>query len=173
MKKLICVFVLCLAFIVFAQGQGNSVKVVIQNEVFELVPQVRDDSANFQIVEIKSKGKILKKISVGAVLFPQIVGTFNGFDASYLLYRTDMGQGACAGGSLYIIKFNENSSTGELSFIEVSPVLTTCLGEYPIFSLTYTNNGVLTLIVAGHTMNLDLMDKWVENKKTVEKRSRK
>lgn len=169
MKKLIFIFALGLAFTIFAQGQDNSVKVVIQNEVFELVPQDRDDSANFQIVEIKSRGKIIKKISIGSVLLPQIIGTFNGFDASYVLYRTDMGQGACAGGSLYVIKFNENSSTGELSFIEVSPVLTTCLGEFPIFSLNYTNKGVLMLTVAGHTLNLDLMGKWVENKKTVVK----
>jgi hypothetical protein len=176
MKKLICVFMLGLAFSVTAYGQDEAVKVIVLNEVLEIVPEEREDSANFQVVNIKRNGKVIKKFSVGAAIFPQVVGTFHGFDSEFVLYRTDMGAGACAGGSLYIIKlstkYDNNSMKESITDISVSPVLTTCLGEFPFYSLSYTNKGVFMLAVAGHSMNLDLLDKWVENKKPVIKKKK-
>jgi hypothetical protein len=100
------------------------------------------------------------------VTLPQIIGTFQGIGADYVLYRTDIGSGACAGGSLYVIKFAEDLQTGKLSGVTVSPVLTTCLGEYTIFGFRYNNEGQTILTVINHSINLDLMSGWIENKKT-------
>jgi hypothetical protein len=140
--------------------------------VIEIVPEERDEMADFQVVNIKSNGEIIKKFSADATS-PTLEGMFKGSNAEYLLYRGFMGQGGCARGSLYVIKFHiehnppPNKQIYRIAAIEVSPALNPCMGDGIIYSLFYSTKGEFTLTVAGHTMNLDLLDKWVEIKKQV------
>lgn len=163
MRKLTALFLL-IAFTGFVHGQNKSIKVLALGEIVEIVPQGRDHNANFEVVNIIVSGKIVKKFSTNEVTFPQVIGTFSGYGGEYVLYRTSMGNGACAGGDLHVIKFRIDISTDKLSDIIVSPVLTSCLGEYPVFSLTYNKEGEIILNISNHSINLDFMNQWVENK---------
>jgi len=179
MKKLISLIVLCLVFTAFSNAQDESVKIVVLNEVLELAAEKRDENANFQVVNIKRDGRIIHKFSVDAAIHPTLEGIFRGGEAEYVLYRSYMGQGGCAAGSLYIIKFHieENPRHSEhihrIGHIQVSPALTACMGDGPIlFSLSFsgTRKEVFTLSAVGHTINLEQLDKWVEIKKPIIKK---
>jgi hypothetical protein len=165
---LLTILLFILSFSAFAQD--DAIKAVVLNQIVEIAPQNRDETADFVAVEIKTGGKVLKKFSADAVVFPHVIGTFSGGNAEYIFYRADIGSGACAGGSLYVLKFNTDISTDKITSVSVAPVLTTCLGENPPYSIVYNDKAEAVLTVADHTMNLEYLNKWVENKSVTRKR---
>lgn len=147
----------------------ESVKVVALGEIVEIISEPREENADFVTVEIKVNQKVIKRFSADGVLFPQIIGTFNWHDGEYVIYRTDMGSGVCASGSVYVLRFYENQLNSGLSGVLVSPVLTTCLGEYPVFGINFKGKDKFVLSIAQHELDLDNFNKWVENKPPAKK----
>lgn len=172
--KLLLAFCITGLLTITAIGQAdNSTKLIIENKsVVEIVPEERDESSNFVKLNVKVNGRTVKSFAATDFTFPQVIGSFHGIvwnlgqnsDAEYVLYRTSMGNGACAGGTLYVLAFLEDEQTNEFKDVHVSPALTTCLGEYPVFAFSYSKAGTI-LDIAGHTLNLDKLDKWIEKKK--------
>lgn len=152
-------------------AQNDTLKVIVLNQVVEFVPLDINEDAKFQVLQIETGGKILKKISVSRIVIPQIIGTFQDIDSQYAIYRTYMGNGACAGGDLYIIKFetkfDQSTLTEKITDTEVSPVLSGCLGEFPVYSITYNQKNDLILSVSEHSINLNYLNKWIKNKPNI------
>lgn len=168
-----CLFLLLILISpLFTSGQ-ESVRVVALGEIVEIIAEPREENADFVTVEIKVKQKIIKRFSASSVTLPQIVGTFNWIDGNYVIYRTDMGAGMCVRGSIYVLKFHEDQSSGALSAVSVSPELNACLGEYPLFAVNYKGKDKFVLSIAQHELDLDNFNKWVENKPTAKKVKRK
>lgn len=160
---IILTFVIAFAAAVSVRAQ-EVVRAVVLNEVVEIASLPRSDRDDFAAVELRMKGKVIKKFATDRPVFPEVVGTFKGFDTEYVLYRTSMGSGACAGGSLYVIKFDTGGSLDSVKDVSISPVLTTCLGENPVFKVDDNNKGEMILDIAGYTINLESNNRWVEKK---------
>jgi hypothetical protein len=149
------------------------VKAVVVNEVVEIASLPRSDRDDFATVELRMNGKVIRKFTTDRPVFPEVIGTFKGVDAEYVLYRTSTGSGACAGGSLYVIKFDTGGSLDTVKDISISPILTTCLGEEPVFKIDSNNKGELVLDIAGYTINLEYNKRWVEKKTAVRRPKRR
>ena len=95
-----------------------------------------------------------------------MVATFNGYDGDYLLLRTSMGQGACAGGDLYALKFYTfGEQRADQVAVNISPVLTTCLGEWPPVKFYYDSNGELILSVSGYELKGNSWTRWTPERR--------
>lgn len=167
MSKIFLLFTLLLApFLTYGQ---ESVKVIVFGELVEITSQPRDENSDFVAVEIKVKQKVIKRFSANSVLFPQIVGTFNWIDGDYVIYRTSMGTGKCVRGSIYVLKFSEDQSSGTVSGVLISPELNTCLGEYPLFEVNYKGKERFALSIGQHEIEMENFDKWIEIKPPAKK----
>src|SRR5262249_33046749 len=118
--------VACCAAPVVAQSQ-NTVKAVRLEQTAKLFPKLENEGADFTTVNVVVDGKLLKQFAAKDVSLPNVVATFNGLDADYLVYRTHSGQGACVSGDIYVLKFSESLPTQKIN-VTVSPVLSGCLG---------------------------------------------
>jgi hypothetical protein len=140
---------------------------VVLGQTVEFTITRSNEAADFETVSVKSGGKLLKQFATSNGGFLNVVATFNGYDGEYLLLRTSMGQGACAGGNLFALKF---SSVGDRQpptqiNVNVSPVLTTCLGEWPPVKFTYGPKGDLVITVSGYELRGDTLSRWVPERK--------
>ncbi len=150
-----------------ARGQDDVARAVVLGQTVEFTVARGNEAADFETVSIRAGGKLLKQFATPDGGFLIVVATFNGYDGDYLLLRTSMGQGACAGGNLYALKF---SSVGDPQpptqiNVNVSPVLTTCLGEWPPVKFTYGAKGDLVISVSGYELRGDTWVRWLPERK--------
>src|ERR1041384_6935255 len=141
---------------------NRPVHTVVLGQPVEIVPTKGSDAANFVTVSVTYGGKTLRQFAAEDVTFPQILASYGGdYTDNYLLYRTSMGNGACGGGSLYIIKFGYKSE-GQSPQVDVtvSPVLTTCLGEFPSVKFDTAANEGFIISVSGYKINTEYMVRW-------------
>jgi hypothetical protein len=162
LSRLVSALVLCL-IATCAHAQNEVVRAVVLGQTVEFTMARSNEAADFETVSVRIGGKLLKQFATPYGSFLIVVATFNGYDGDYLLLRTSMGQGACAGGSLYGLKF---SSIGDQQpptriNVNVSPVLTTCLGEFPPVKFTYGAKGDLVISVSGYELRGDVWLRWV------------
>ncbi|HKP37684.1 MAG TPA: hypothetical protein VJT71_12580 [Pyrinomonadaceae bacterium] len=127
-----------------------------------------NEAADFETVSMRAGGKLLKQFATTDGSFLIVVATFNGYDGDYVMLRTSMGQGACAGGSLYALKFSSvgNQQPAKDITVNVSPVLTTCLGEFPPVRFTYGGKGELVINVSGYELRGGVWLRWVPERKS-------
>ena len=119
------------------------------------------EKADFDVVSVKVEGELLKKFSA-SVTYLKVIATFNGPESDYVLLRTSMGNGACAGGDLYALRFyTYGQANKEGVGLEVSPVLTTCLGEFPTVRFEYDDRADVVIGVAGYKLKGDPWVRWV------------
>lgn len=160
----------CLAIITRpapVSAQDDVARAIILGENVEFTINRGNEAADFETISVKVGAKLLKQFAVPNGGFLNVVATFNGHEADYLLLRTSMGQGACAGGDLYALKFYTygDEQPPKIS-LQVSPVLTTCLGEWPPLKFTYGLKGDLVISVSGHELRGDVWSRWVPERKT-------
>ena len=169
------------ALVASALAQNDRViKLIIQNKsAIEIKADDRNESSNLVNIKISVNGRIVKSFAATDFTWPQVIGSFHGIvwnlgqnsDVEYILYRTSMGNGASAGGTLYVLAFLEDGQTGEFKNVHISPALTTCLGEYPNFAFNSSKAGTF-LDIAGHMLNLDKFDKWIAKKAILPKKKK-
>lgn len=116
------------------------------------------EKADFDVISVKLDGKLLKQFA-GSVSFLKVVATFNGPEGDYVLLRTSMGSGVCAGGDLFALRFYNYGQGGEHVGVEVSPKLTTCLGEYPWVKFDYDDKGTV-IRTAGYELKGSPWVRW-------------
>lgn len=170
-----------LAVSALAQSDMTTKLIIANKSMIEIAPDENDQPyKDLTKLNVKVNGKLAKSFAATDFTFPQVIGSYHGFtwnigqnaNAGYIFFRTSMGSGACAGGTLYVIAFLEDEVSGEYKNVHVSQPLTTCLGEFPAFAISYTKTGTM-LDIAGHTLNLDKLDRWVEKKRVVRARPKK
>lgn len=182
MKLLFLLFLVALPTLTADAQSEMTTKLIIANtSVIEISPDKTNPTyKDLTKLNVTVNGKLAKSFSATDFTFPQVIGTYHGFtwnigqnaDVEYVLFRTSMGNGACAGGTLYVIAFLEDEMSGEYKNVHVSQSLTTCLGEFPAFAISNTKTGTI-LDIAGYVLNLDKLDRWAEKKKIVGARPKK
>jgi hypothetical protein len=142
-------------------GQSDdTVKAILLEHTVELVPKRENDAADFTTISVLVEGKLLKQFAAQNVSLPNVVATFNGLDADYLVYRTHSGQGACVSGDIYVLKFSE-SSPGQKTNVSVSPALSGCLGENPPVSFDYDAKFNVIITLGVDKINGNFLTRWV------------
>lgn len=164
-------FAFCLAVITGSatvSAEEDVARAIILGENVEFTIIRGNEAADFETISVKVGGKLLKQFAAPNGGFLNVVATFNGPEADYLLLRTSMGQGACAGGDLYVLKFYTygDEQPRKIS-VQVSPVSTACLGEWPPVKFTYGLKGDLVISVSGQELRGDAWSRWVPERKTV------
>jgi hypothetical protein len=107
-------------------------------------------------VTITINGKPAKTFKADLNLSSTIIASFNGIDASYLVWRSDTGNGACAGGHAYVMKFSRPGDQGDLR-VAVSAPVADCLGEFPPVNFYYSGpKAALAIDVSGNIILPDL-----------------
>jgi hypothetical protein len=182
MKSLFFLLLVALSAVPAGAQSDMTTKLIIANtSVVEIAPDKTDQPfKDLTKLNVTVNGKLAKTFEATDFISPQVIGTYHGItwnigqnaDAEYVLFRTSMGNGACAGGTLYVIAFLEDEVSGEYKNVHISQSLTACLGEYPAFAIIYTKAGT-KLDIAGHTLNLDKLDRWVEKEKVIRARPKK
>ena len=154
------------AGLALAMAQSEVTRAVVLEETVEFSTAAGGEAADFDTVSIKLGGRLLKQFAASRGGFLTVVATFNGHDGDYLLLRTSMGQGACAGGDLYALKFYTfGEGLKDQIGVEVSPVLTACLGEWPPVKFTYSDKGILIINVSGYELREAAWSRWVPERK--------
>jgi len=146
----------------FVLAQDDVARAIVLGEPVEFTTTIGNEAADFQTVSVKIGSRLLKQFAASSSGFLTVVATFNGHDGDYLLLRTSMGQGACAGGDLYALKFYTYGAARQDQIgVAVSPVLTTCLGEWPPVKFTYSDRGDLIISVSGHELRGEVWSRLV------------
>ncbi|HEY0545422.1 MAG TPA: hypothetical protein VGC91_08615 [Pyrinomonadaceae bacterium] len=174
---LLCLFVFTLTTSVTAQ-EGNAqeeiVKAVLLNHIVELVPKRENEKADFVTVSVLLDGKLIKQFAAQTVVFPNVVATYNGFDADYLLYRTFMGQGVCAGGELYVLRFYTFGEEPKAKIeVQISPALVDCLGENPWVEFTQGERGATIIKVNESKIDGKILAHWIKSSASIRSKRRK
>lgn len=154
-----------LALSAHCRAQGGGERAYALGRLVEFTSEDGGEKADFDVVSVKVKGELLKKFSA-SVTYLKVIATFNGPEGDYVLLRTSTGSGACAGGNLYALKFytyghGNNEGVG----LEVSPLLTTCLGEFPVVRFEYDNRANVVIGVVGYELKGDPWVRWVPQAK--------
>lgn len=149
------VFSLVLCAVAHCRAQEAAERAYALGHLVEFTAEDGGEKADFDVVSVKVGGELLRKFSA-SVSYLKVIATFNGPEGDYMLLRTSMGSGACAGGDLYALKFyTYGQGDNERVGVEVSPKLTTCLSEYPWVKFEYDDLGTV-IRIAGY----ELKDPW-------------
>lgn len=156
---------LLMAFGVNCLAQEGGERAYALGRLVEFTSEDGGEKADFDVVSVKVGGELLKKFSA-SVTYLKVIATFNGPESDYMLLRTSMGNGACAGGDLYALRFyTYGQGNKEGVGLEVSPVLTTCLGEFPTVSFEYDNQVNVVIGIAGYELKGDPWVRWMPQAK--------
>jgi hypothetical protein len=166
-KLAFALFVLCSVVFIpssLVLAQDDVARAVVLGQTVEFTMDRGDEAADFQTISVRLGGRLLRQFAAPAS-FLRVVATFNGDDGDYLLLKTSEGPGVCAGGDLYALKFyTYGEGQPNQIGVEVSPVLRTCLGEYPPVKFTYDNRG-LVISVSGHELRGEVWSRWVPERR--------
>ena len=163
---LIFVAIRCLMVTPTATAQNVSTRSIVLDQIVKFSTGLPRDQADFRTVSVIFGDRLLKQFATPRGDFLQVVATFNGYDGDYLLLRTSMGQGACAGGDLHALRFytlgeQRHDEVG----VQISPVLTTCLGEWPPVKFYYDSKGELIISVSGYSLKGQVWKRWTPEPK--------
>jgi hypothetical protein len=147
------------------RAQDGGERAYALGRLVEFTSEDGGEKADFDVVSVKVEGELLKKFSA-SVTYLKVIATFNGPESDYVLLRTSMGNGACAGGDLYALRFyTYGQANNEGVGLEVSPALTTCLGEFPTVRFEYDNQANVVIGIAGYELKGDPWVRWVPQAK--------
>jgi hypothetical protein len=145
-------------------AQEGAERAVALGRLVEFSAGSGGEKADFDVVSVKLDGKLLKQFAA-SVSFLKVVATFNGPEGDYVLLRTSMGSGACAGGDLFALRFYASGQGGgEQVGLEVSPKLTACLSEYPWVKFEYDDQGTV-IRTAGYELKGPPLTKWTPERR--------
>jgi hypothetical protein len=118
------------------------------------------NQADTRLISVRLQNRLLAefKADIGEVL--DFLATYADIDATYVVLRTNMGQGACVGTDVFVLKVLENEDGKNAPRADISPILRKCMGEGP--EVKFTHPGAETIVtVAGYQLR---NKKWVPDK---------
>lgn len=155
---------LVLALVGYARAQDGAERAFALGRLVEFTSEDGGERADFDVVSMKVEGELLRKFSA-SVSYLKVIATFNGPEGDYMLLRTSMGSGACAGGDLYALKFyTYGEGNSERVSVEISPKLTTCLSEFPWVKFEYDDQGTV-IRIAGYELKGNPWVRWTPEAK--------
>ena len=118
------------------------------------------NQADIRLISVRLQNRLLAefKAHIGEAL--DFLATYADIDATYVVLRTNMGQGACVGTDIFVLKILENKDGKDVARADVSPILQKCRGEGP--EVKFTHRGAETIVtVAGYQLS---NKKWMPEK---------
>ena len=82
-----------------------------------------------------------------------LLATYAGAGATYVVLRTNLSQGGCGGADVYVLTAYPDGENGP--HVEVSPILQKCMGEVPAVCFTYEESEGEIVSVAGYDLRND------------------
>jgi hypothetical protein len=155
---LFLVFILSAPISAKAQQNEKTIRMDMREGILEIQ---RNQDDNGKLISVVLNKKLLKKFETDSGDWLDFLAMYNGSLETYIVVRTNMGQGACVGTDVFVLKISEYLRREETEpYVEVSPVLQKCMGETP--EVKFANeNGADIITVAGY----ELRDKkWVPTK---------
>src|SRR5947209_221620 len=121
----------CAVSTVKAQQEEQVVKLTIQEGVLEI--SATNQSEQERLITVKLGNRILKQFKTRFGDWLDILASYTAGDATYVVLRTNIGNGACGGtGGLYVLAFDESDIPPKEPLpVKVSPILDACLGDTP------------------------------------------
>jgi hypothetical protein len=114
-----------------AQEQEQVVRLSIHQGDVEI--SAINQSKQERLITVKLGGHVLKQFKTRFGDWLDILASYTASDATYVVLRTNIGNGACGGtGGLYVLTFDEADIPPKAPLpLAVSPILDACLGESP------------------------------------------
>jgi hypothetical protein len=110
----------------------------------------RNQSDKVRLISVQLNKRPLTEFRTEAGDRLDLLATYAGSDVTYVVLRTNMGQGACVGTDVFVLTILEAEKSSRAN---VSPILQKCMGEEPTIKF---DNGVVS--VAGFSLR---NNKWV------------
>ena len=108
-----------------------------------------NQSEQERLITVKLGDRIRKQFKTHPGTWLDILASYAAADATYVVLRTNIGNGACGGtGGLYVLTFDESDVPPKEPLpVAVAPILEGCLGDTPAvkFDLDAHGNEVITV----------------------------
>jgi hypothetical protein len=145
---LVCLLLLCVAPGANAQ-QEEATHAYTQAGHLEIT--AKEPTPRARVISLKLNGQLLEELEtdVGSNGL-DVLATYTGKDATYVVLRSNMGQGACVGTDVYVLTvYNQDVANKTGRHVEVSSKLARCMGEIPGVSFDVDDHGNQIIVVAG------------------------
>ncbi|HMG71974.1 MAG TPA: hypothetical protein VK582_00620 [Pyrinomonadaceae bacterium] len=159
MKK-VFVLVLLVTLSMSVSAQDERVRTTALNKIVEFLVSRGGEAADFSTISVYFDGKLMKQFPSSTAVFPNIVAMYNGFDGDYILYRTFMGNGGCAGGEIFVLKFYTYGARYENVGLLVSPALKGCLGENPPVEFSFDKKLQTVIRLSDKRIRGETLSQW-------------
>lgn len=155
-------FCLCAITTVKAQQEEQVVKFSTREGLLEI--SARNQSEQDRLITVKLDGQILKRFKTHFGDWLDILASYTAGDATYVVLRTNIGNGACGGtGGLYVLTFDESDiPPKQLLPVAISPILEACLGDTPTVKFDLDNQGNEIIFVNEYELR---NNRWIRERK--------
>lgn len=150
----------CATFPARAQGEAQAepqeeqtARISIGPGLLEITARNETDTARAISVGLDDKSLAEFKTDPGMAL--DLLATYTGAGATYVVLRTNLSQGGCGGTDVYVLTVYTEREGQEGPGVEVSPVLQKCMGDVPGICFTYEENEGEIVSVAGYDLRND------------------
>ncbi len=110
-----------------AQQVSQGVRVSTLTGMLEITAK---NQAEFRLISVKLDSQVLKEFKTDLGVDLDLLATYEyGAEATYIVLRTNMGQGACVPTDIYVLTLHEydDKTQKKTPRLEISPVLQGCL----------------------------------------------
>ena len=116
-----------------------------------------NQSDEVRLISVRLDDKSLAEFKTDPGMTLDLMATYSGAGATYLVLRTNLSQGGCGGTDVYVLTAYPEGEGGP--HVEVSPILQKCMGEVPGVCFIYDEREGEIVSVAGFELR---DDKWVQ-----------
>lgn len=177
---ILALFCLCAAPVVKAQQDEQVVAISIFWGDVEISAKRQSDDSRLITVTLDDGNaeRILKQFKTGSGSSIDILASYAASGGTYVVLRTEPGNGACAGaGGIYVMAFDETSLPPKVPLpVSVSPILEACLGDMPTVKFDTDTQAYLVISVGGYELRCDGYElsnsRWINTRKRRRRRSR-
>jgi hypothetical protein len=177
---ILAIFCLCAAPVVWAQQDEQVVSVSIFWGDVEISSKNQPDDSRLITVTLDDGNteRVLKQFKANAGSSIDILASYAASGGTYVVLRTEPGNGACAGaGGIYVLAFDETSLPPKVPLpVSVSPILEACLGDMPTVKFDSSTQAYIVISVGEYELRSDGYElsnsRWINTSRRRRRRSR-
>ena len=144
-----------------AQQEQLAVQVTTRAGLMEV--RAKNQTDEVRQISVALNGQLLTEFKTDFGITLDFLATYAGIDATYIVLRTNQGQGACVGTDVFVLTLYEYGVRGEKKPpVDVSPVLRKCMGEAPPVKFEMDERGKEVISVIGYELR---NGRWVQARK--------
>ena len=152
---------LCAAIPTKAQQEEQAVRISTWTGVLEIT--ARNQMGDVRLISVKLNNQLLKEFKTHSGGHLDFLATYTGIEATTIVLRTNMGQGACVGTDVFVLTLYEGDELGQKKpHVKVSPILQKCMGEAPTVKFDMDDHGNEIIFVDGYELR---NNRWIQERK--------